>query len=455
MSSKHGISDYVAHTAQLCRDIAPDLCFGEADDHNRMIFNGLQVNGRFVRVSRTRPGLLNLKWIEIYAQQGQSVENIAPLGSVSISSNRPGFEGMVAAGRFLRAHSKNVGFHTKAEEKPWVCVDLGAPADLRGIVLVNRRDRWASRNSKFDLETSLDGVQWQQIYGYEEAERQLLAILARRRNHCDHELDMPLRETIDSLIVRALAADYDEANSLLKSTPGHGKETRDQIAHAVTAHVLARRQLEWTNHSVKRTFRYWTEEQKQNYLRFANKLAEEIIALGYDSCIGYGGVLSMVRDHDLIQHDDDLDLIVSTPRQSFSTIGEGLEDLSDKLRHRGYKVVGDFATHRHVSDPSNRGIDVFLGFEEGDFVSWLPGPRRELRKSDVFPGIWCPLLGVPCLLPRNPFRYVEAVYGPEWMVPISRWNHSWDGTEYGDWFEERKVRLPLPRINQLHRRTAP
>jgi hypothetical protein len=440
MSKTQGIPEYVAHTAQLCRDIAPDLCFGEADDHNRIIFKNLQINSRFVRVSGARPGVLHLKWIEVYAQQDRQVTNVAPQGSVSTSSAKPGSEGMIASGRFLQAHSGSFGFHTKTEERPWVCVDLGSAMDLRSIVLVNRADRWASRSAKLDVETSLDGVNWQQIYTHEEAERQLLEVLTRRRNHCDNGLDMPLQQMIDNVIVRALAADYDEANSLLKSTPGYGPETRNQVAHAVTAHVLARRKLEWTNHSVKRTFRYWTDEQKQDYLRFANRLAEEIIALGYDSCIGYGGVLSMVRDRDLIQHDDDLDLIVSMPRQSFSTIGEGLEDLSGKLRDRGYKVGGDYATHRHVSDPSNRAVDLFVGFEEGDFVSWFPGPRRELRKSDVFPGILCSLVGVQCLLPRNPFRYVEAVYGPEWMVPISRWNHTWDRAVYSDWFDAQSDR---------------
>jgi hypothetical protein len=440
MSADHGrISEYVAQTAQLCRDAAPDLYFGEADDQNRIIFNGLQVNGQFVRVSGALPGALVFKWIEIYAQEAGKITNVAPQGSVSVSSANPRSEGLIADGRFLRQHSGRFGVYTKAEERPWVCVDLGASMDLRCIVLVNRGDRWASRSGKLDLETSMDGVKWHRIYAHEEAEGQLLAILARRRNHSGSELDMPLRQMIDGVIVHALAADYNEANSLLRSTPGYGKKTKDQIAHAVTAHVLAARELEWTNHSVKRTFRYWTDEQKQNYLRFANRLVEEIIALGYDSCIGYGGVLSMVRDHDLIPHDDDLDLIVSLPRQSASTIGQGMDALCSELERRGYKVSGDFVTHRHVSDPSNRAVDLFVGFEEGEFVSWLPGPRKELRKSDVFPGILCPLVGVQCLLPRNPFRYVEAVYGPEWMVPVSRWNHSWDKTVYSDWFEAQNV----------------
>lgn len=442
MSDKlEGISEYVAQTVQLCRDIAPALCFGEADDQNRIIFDGLETTARFVRVSLTRPGILHLKWIEIFAQRGPDLVNVAPRGSVSASSSKPGNERLIAKGNVLRAHNRSVGVHTQADERPWVCIDLGAPEDLRCIVLFNRGGDWASRAARLAVETSLDGVEWQQIYECEEAERQLLAVLARRRSYDVGGLEVPLRQMMDHVVVSALSADYDSANALLRGTPGYSRQTKNQIAHAVTAHVLARRRLEWTNHSVKRTFRYWTEAEKQDYLRFANGLAEAIIALGYHACIGYGGVLSIVRDHDLIQHDDDLDLIVSLPRQSYATIGEGLNALGAKLQDLGYKVSGDYATHRHVSRlPNRRPVDVFAGFEEGEFVSWMPGPRRELRKTDVFPGIWRPLLGVRCLLPRDPFRYVEAVYGPEWMVPISRWNHTWDKAAYSDWFEAQVPR---------------
>ena len=428
------ISDYVGRTVRLCRELAPDLCFGEADEQRRLIYDGLKGECRFVRVTSGQPGVLHLKWIEVYARTDDGIENVAPRGSVSVSSTRADKADFVTEGQFLRAHSRLYGFHTEREERPWVRVDLGASYELSRIVLVNRADQFAGRAAKLIVEASSDGEDWRMLYHHAESEAGLLATLARRRRHAEQRPELELGEAIDPLIVHALSADYLTADALLVATPGLSWETKSQIARAITEHVLARRKLEWTNHLIKCTFRYWSTEQKAAYLRFTNEAVEELVAEGYEACLGYGSVLSIVRDHDLIKHDDDLDVIVSLPRHRYATIGDGLEEISDKLRSRGFMVKGDYASHRHASRDGHTAIDVFAGFEEGEFVSWLPGPRGVLRKSDVFPPIRCWLFGVECIVPRNPFRYVEAVYGPNWMVPISRWNHNWDRTGFSDWF---------------------
>jgi hypothetical protein len=69
---------------------------------------------------------------------------------------------------------------------------------------------------------------------------------------------------------------------------------------------------------------------------------------------------------------------------------------------------------------------------EGNFVSWFPGPRQVIQREEVFPPIEYPLLGIDLPIPRNPFRYLAKVYGPDWADPQPLWSHKWDDSEFRD-----------------------
>ena len=75
--------------------------------------------------------------------------------------------------------------------------------------------------------------------------------------------------------------------------------------------------------------------------------------------VGYGGVLSAIRDNDLMPHDDDLDVIVSAPRGRFAFIGDFAEAISELLTGRGLEVTGgggtNGATLRSLDPPPERG----------------------------------------------------------------------------------------------------
>lgn len=441
MAELDEIGDYVARTVRLCREAAPDLCFGEAENRGKITIDGIDAKARYVRIQLTAPGILHLKQIEIFSQVGTDVVNIAPTGSITTSSVFAGTGQLNADGRFLNDHEGKFGFHTNKDDDPWVCVDLQDTFDLRRIEIFNRQDEWASRAWKLAVEVSPDGTQWTEIYHYNQPLEMLGALLAYRRKHFPGQPPMAIRELIDCLIPEVLVGAYNSAHKRLHSTTELGSLIKRRIMAAITGNILASRRLEWTNHSVLRTFRYWTNEQKANYLDFANRLNEQIISLGFDACLGYGSVLCIVREQDFIKHDDDLDIIVSLPRDGYPTLGAGLEELFSRLKALDYRVTGDYATHRHVTDGTSTHVDVFIGFEEDQFVSWFPGPRKVLLKTDVFPGIRCSLFGIQCLIPRNPFRYVETVYGPDWMVPVSRWDHVWDRSKYKDWFSPQEARV--------------
>lgn len=213
-------------------------------------------------------------------------------------------------------------------------------------------------------------------------------------------------------------------------------ESQRIIRGFFSRNVLHDRELEWTGHGINRTFRFWSEEKKADYLRFTMKVLDHLDRR-YDVALGYGSVLSIIRDEDLIPHDDDLDIIVSVNAADIGTYNDALLGMHDYLEEAGFRVHGDYVAHRHASDGVFI-VDVFLGLQEGSYVSWHPGPRNQLLYDDVFPPSEANLFGLDCWIPRDPDRYLEVVYGKDWRTPIAGWTHNFDPSPYADWFWPKK-----------------
>ena len=56
------------------------------------------------------------------------------------------------------------GFHTSVEKDPWWQVDLGRPLNLDHLVIYNRCDGFAERNSRLMVLLSSDGRQFRRAY---------------------------------------------------------------------------------------------------------------------------------------------------------------------------------------------------------------------------------------------------------------------------------------------------
>lgn len=199
-----------------------------------------------------------------------------------------------------------------------------------------------------------------------------------------------------------------------------------RIRQILNSEVLLGRGLEFTQHGVKRTFRFWSQDEKKCYLDFAHDVCRVLVRAGVvDVCVGYGGALAFGRSRDLIPHDDDLDLIVSLKVESFPTISDGLEHVQTILKSSGLNVHGNYLSHRHVSK-SGFSVDLFVGIDEDGFFSSYPGPRKYIRSETIFPASLHVLFNAPVLLPRALKSYLAAVYGNGWETPDPNFNHKWD-----------------------------
>ncbi len=325
----------------------------------------------------------------------------------------------------------------------WIELTWTEPVLASGVVLANNvgSDSQLAAGLRVSVRTA-DG-DWTQVLDSGQRFAQWRASRAEEltsRHPQDPELVF-----LDDLLLGAVAGEYPEARQgISKRRPKVGIERIGALRRAANAELLAARRREWTVHGIHRSFRFWTLEEKRSYVRYAADVARDVATLTPNVCFGFGATLAVVRENDLIPHDDDLDLIVSFERSEAADLPAALALLAEHLTSLGYTVVGEFFAHRHVRAPSGgKKIDVFVGLFDGDEVSWYPGPRQALKRADVFPTSTGSVFGIDVPLPASPETYLASQYGPDWRIPNPEFRHNWARAGYKD--QSGVVTKPAPK----------
>lgn len=325
-------------------------------------------------------------------------------------------------------HASNFGFHTLDEHRPWLLMLLSEPTCLGEIIIHNRRGGSAVRAAGMVVSGSIDGVTWEVLYDGGARIRHFRNQVDRIRGEAESDAE---EERVREMVLDVILCQYPAARKKFTSDL-FPAALRGPVQSALSDKVLPRRQLEWTSHGARRSFRFWSVSEKVEYITLAAELAHDLVGLSEDVCFGFGSVLSAVRNGDLVEHDDDLDLIVGFRPDKAATISEAKRITKKFLEDLGYQVSGNFFSHWHVRCRGQK-IDVFVGvYEEGDCIGWFPGRRRALERAQIFPPRLIDLLGVACPVPRDPERYLEVTYGPSWRSPDPGWKHDWDRSSYLD-----------------------
>lgn len=256
------------------------------------------------------------------------------------------------------------------------------------------------------------------------------------RHYFDGHTLNPGRSASDAAIARLLdqvkAGGYRDAYLALRQEPSLDTAGKQTLIAAVNSAYLFERSLEWTNHGILRSFRFWTTEEKVSYLLMTRNVMSSLKKISPFVSLGFGSVLAIMRDGDFIPHDDDMDILIAFEAKRMGKFSTALEEIRDVLTADGYGIHGQYPSHRNVNWKGGKAVDVFVGFIEDGDVSWFPSRRRNLKVNQLFPVRSIEMFGVECEIPNEPEEYLAATYGPDWRTPIANWNHPWNQAEYSD-----------------------
>jgi hypothetical protein len=391
----------------------------------------LQVREPLVSVDRLRLELparhLHLQSIGITAE---GIDDVSALATVEVSSWYGDYGDRFDKARLFDFDSPSgTVVHTLADETAWLEIAFARPIDITAIRLRNVAGGEAARERGMKLFAASPGQDLSLVYNGADRARRLMRLLNAWALHAD-DLDPQVRALLP-VMAQTVIGNYQQARKIEESLT-LSADTAKHYRSVINSMVLSDRTLELTAHGPKRTFRYWSLEEKQAYIRFALKVVDDLRRLTPHACFGFGAALAVIRDGELIPHDDDLDLIIGFEPHEATTLPEGLSRVEEFLRPMGYEVFGNFTGHRHVGLPNRKYLDVFVGLFEGDTISWYPGARGSLTREIMFPTSQSSLLGFDCPVPHQPEVYLERVYGTGWRQPDPGFTHTWNPAAYQD-----------------------
>lgn len=426
MSEDIAVSKWVEQAESLYESEFRDLSFLE-DRNGKLIVPSTPYAWSFIRLELPHQQYLHLHSIDLRDADDKKIAGT----DVGLSaSSHFGRSLKLLRGRKVldSGHAYHLGFHTLKDDRPWLQLSLSSPTRLGDITVRNRRETHAIRAKGITISASADGVRWALLYD------------GNARLHEFRERAMQLGEEwlpgddgikVREMVINAMTCQYELARKQF-SGASFPARMRKPVQTALNDIVLQQRELEWTSHGARRSFRFWSRQEKVEYIELAANLVHDLRGLSSDVCLGFGSVLSVVREKDLMAHDDDLDIVIAFPPEQARTLTDARRITKDYLVELGYQVSGNFFSHWHVRR-QGRKLDVFVGIHEQDGrIGWFPGKRRGLRHDEVFPATTGNLLGVACPIPADPERYLEVVYGPNWRSPDPGWRHDWSHASYLD-----------------------
>ncbi|WP_229669654.1 galactose-binding domain-containing protein [Microlunatus endophyticus] len=389
------------------------------------------------------------------------VTDLVAATSRTTSSSWKDYDKTLASGILFDPGNRETAMHTRKEWQPWMQISFTDPVEISRIFIRNRDDGTSVRARGLQVLVQNDHGRWTTVYDGIRREREFAAAMNRAYGGLTARLDpvigrlpawirpdlhrgapagilasKPQTNRLGGDLVRILTALY------LRDYTGVARDSdlldmsADQAAHfraLVNSNILAERELEWTSHGIRRSFRFWPRVEQEQYVSFAMGVVEALRDLNDCVCLGFGSVLAVVRDHTLIPHDDDLDILIGFTQDQASSLADGIALVRQCLIPKGYSVTGNLTAHQWVTKSgSSHKVDVFVGLFEGQAISWYPGKRGSLTREMMFPAKSMQFLGTECVVPREPEQYLEQVYGSTWSIPDSNFRHQWVRSEYAD-----------------------
>lgn len=430
------LETYIKNLNSLFIDCLKDSGFISTTKNPTPIVVEINKTIKSIKLSIPTAQNFHLHSIELLNKSGKSIK-VPAKTKVTVSSQVDQYDNMTDAEHkkrlFTPAGKHTYAFYTKSVRNSWVKITFPKNVDISSIKInnvkkhIDPRENATQKALGLQVLTSTDGEIFDLVYDMGGVKNFNKAALKLARdsglNKYKHGQDL-FDFTVAVLQCRKL-----KSKQLYKNIP---LEYRKTVSKALNENILYARNMEWTSHGVRRSFRFWSKAEKQEYVVEATKLMNLLKELSPDVCLAFGSVLAVVRDKDFMPHDDDVDTWIAFKKSQISTYTEGFELIRKHIEPHGYTIRANVFNLSKVGI-GNCKIDVFVSIYDDDGTLGLyPNARHVLKRSDIFPAQEVTFLGEKTYLPKDAEKYLAYTYGPKWRTPDPGFKYHRDKSKYAD-----------------------
>ncbi len=376
-----------------------------------------------LRVYNTQEDQLSLRGIKLYSGKdeidGQSLPLYSCTSGAQYKEKPFSFQLCKAAGSSM--------FCTKTGlENNWMEVEFKKPVLLSKIVLYGRTGETVyARSNCLALDIFDEQGIKQTVYDYQKEIIAAAATLPAKLlpNPSIFRFSQEQIQLVCRILLAARNDSFGETRNLLQELDGM-EFSSSAVKKYINECVLKGKKKQFTmKFGCKFTYNLWTQEEKSNYLDACLQVIE-LLKPHFDKVFfGYGSLLGFVREPEhFIPHDDDLDIVVVGPKATYKDKKTMCEKVRMLLSRNGVEIVKAGGSFCHVKYNNSRRFDVFIRLEDEDGKIYISPrlPDVYLTADECWPTIPIDIMGRSCPVPRNPFAFLDKVYGKDWRIPQDR-----------------------------------
>ncbi|WP_185967947.1 discoidin domain-containing protein [Thalassotalea sp. PS06] len=340
------------------KDSGPNLFKGVRSDKPLII--NTHINARFIKLRLQAKDSFQLDSIKIIDKNGQ---NVSSGGNTIISSFFNDLEKYDGRNFLARTGDGGCGFHTKNEDNPWLVIDLKDKYSVEQIIINNRDDNFYKRALSLCVESSGDLTNWTTIYDNWQYIKQY-------KNG--------QRSEFENCLLYASSFCFDKTKPFVDKLKKLGRDTEALVAVDYINKIVSEEGIAIGPHGFTETFGLASVERKEQVYSELSKLLHLLNEkFQVPAFVSSGTLLGIVRDGQLIAHDDDLDICYISQEVEKSEILREREEIVDFLDRNGYQVKNSNVAHLWCRSPSGIMVDIFTGFIEEGFCSMNPFSKKD------------------------------------------------------------------------------